>query len=52
MGFEVWALQAGVADGMVAHYNIRIGNGPVQHVYRNICGVVEIVPLNGRPTGY
>jgi hypothetical protein len=56
-GFEVWAQQAGIVDpqgrlGFVPHYNVRIGNGPIQHVYVNAYGVQQIVPIGGRPDGY
>jgi hypothetical protein len=51
-GFEPWAHGHGFNNGMVAHFNVRAGQGPMLHVYHNAAGGLEVVPIGQRPTGY
>lgn len=52
LGFEVWAMQHGFNNGMVAHFNVQAINDSMLHVYYNALGQLEVVGVGQRPQGY
>ncbi|WP_391090947.1 PAAR domain-containing protein [Vibrio sp. NH-UV-68] len=51
-GFEPWAHERGINNGMIAHFNVQAVNGRMLHVYYNAFCQLEVVGIGECPLGY
>ncbi len=49
---EGWAMERGINNGRVSHFNIRSLSGITYHVYYNLKRQLEIVTLGSAPSGF